>query len=318
MSATTSRRPRRSIVRRAFTLIEILTSLAILGIIGIAFVRLITSQARFTEGQMAGRNARTVSRNAMNIMLTDLRMVQDNGGLEYAARDSVTVRIPVAFGLLCGTTVGQATMQILPVDSAMTEFGYYAGWAFRDSVSGLYKYQEAVTPAPFNTIQNGNSNICTDSAFYPPPTPQGPGILPMSYTTSSGQVRTSRVIKLGDPVTFGSPNAGWPIFLYQQITYKFDSSVAYPHRVGLFRKIRSGTLGGAVVDEIIAPFDTAAKFRFYVLNADAAQDAVPADLNTVRGLELVLAGSSPRAEQGKTYMQEALVTGVFFKNRRDP
>ena len=318
MSATTSKRPRRSIVRRAFTLIEILTSLAILGIIGVAFVRLITSQARFTEGQMAGRNARTVSRNSMNIMLTDLRMVQDNGGLRYAARDSVTVRIPVAFGLLCGTTVGQATMQVLPVDSAMTEFGYYSGWAFRDSVSGLYNYQEAVTPAPFNTVQDGNSNICTDSAVYPPPTPQGPGILPMNYVTSSGVQRTSRVIKIGDPVTFGTPNAGWPIFLYQQITYRFDSSVAYPHRVGLFRKVRSNTTGGAVVDEIIAPFDTSAKFRFYVLNADAAQDAVPADLNTVRGLELMLAGSSPRAEQGKKNMQEALVTGVFFKNRRDP
>lgn len=318
MSEILSMRTHRSLARRAFTLVEILTSLAILGIIGLAFVRLITSQARFTEGQMAGRNARTVSRNAMNIMLTDLRMVQDNGGLRYAARDSVTVRIPEAFGLLCGTTVGQATMQILPVDSAMTEFGYYAGWAYRDSASGLYNYQEAATPVPFNTIQSGNSNICTDSAVYPPPTPQGPGILPMSYTASSGQVRTTRVIKLGDPVTFGLPNAGWPIFLYQQITYKFDSSIAYPHRVGLFRKIRSSTTGGAVVDEIIAPFDTSAKFRFYVLNADAAQDAVPADINTVRGLELVLAGSSPRSEQGKKNMQEALVTGVFFKNRRDP
>ncbi|HET7186643.1 MAG TPA: type II secretion system protein [Gemmatimonadaceae bacterium] len=319
MSATNFRRPRRSLVRRAFTLIEILTSLAILGIIGIAFVRLITSQARFTEGQMAGRNARTVSRNAMNIMLTDLRMVQDSGGLLSAARDSVTVRIPVAFGLLCGSTVGLATMQILPVDSAMTEFGYYSGWAYRDSVSGLFNYQDALTPVPFNTLPAGNTNICTDSAVYPPPTPQGPGILPMSYTTAGGATRSSSVIKLGDPVTFGTPNAGWPVFLYQQITYKFDSSVAYPHRVGLFRKIRSNTVGtGMVVDEIIAPFDTSARFRFYVLNGDAAQDAPPAALKTVRGLELVLAGSSPRSEQGKKYMQEALVTGVFFKNRRDP
>ncbi len=319
MTATTLRRPRRSLVRRAFTLIEILTSLAILGIIGIAFVRLITSQARFTEGQMAGRNARTVSRNAMNIMLTDLRMVQDSGGLVSAASDSVTVRIPVAFGLLCGTTVGQATMQILPVDSAMTEFGYYAGWAYRDSVTGLFSYQEAVNPVPFNTIQDGNSNICTDSAFYPPPTPQGPGILPLKYTTASGVQRNSRVIKLGDPVTFGAPNAGWPVFLYQTITYRFQASTAYPGRIGLFRKIRSNTVGtGVVSDEIIAPFDASAKFRFYVLNADAAQDAPPVALKTVRGLELVLAGSSPRAEQGKKYMQEALVTGVFFKNRRDP
>jgi len=124
---------------------------------------------------------------------------------------------------------------------------------------------------------------------------------------------------LTDPIAIGTPNAGWPVFLYQQITYRFQNSTAYPGRIGLYRKIRSNTpVTGLVVDEIIAPFDTSAKFRFYVLNADAAQDAPPAALKTVRGLELVLAGSSPRSEQGKKYMQEALVTGVFFKNRRDP
>ncbi|MEO7855718.1 MAG: type II secretion system protein, partial [Gemmatimonadaceae bacterium] len=127
MSATTPMRTRLSLVRRGFTLIEIITSLAILGIIGLAFVRLVVSQARFTEGQMALRNARSVSRNAMNIMLTDIRMVQDSGGLVSAARDSVTMRVPVAFGLLCKNEPGTTTISLLPVDSAMTALGVYAG-----------------------------------------------------------------------------------------------------------------------------------------------------------------------------------------------
>src|SRR3954463_12943086 len=143
MSEALPMRSRRPLVRRAFTLVEILTSLVILGIIGVAFVRLITSQARFTEGQMAMRNARTVSRNAMNIMLTDLRMVQDSGGLVSAASDSVVVRVPVAFGLLCANAAGVATMQLLPVDSAMTAMGQYSGWAYRDSTSGLFFYNDA-------------------------------------------------------------------------------------------------------------------------------------------------------------------------------
>ena len=149
--------------RRAFTLIEILVSLALLGIIGLAFVRLITSQARFTEGQMARRNARTVSRNSMNIMLTDLRMVEDNCGLIAASRDSVTVRVPETFGLLCANTGGVTTMQLLPVDSAMVELGYYSGWAYRDSVSGLFQYQDAVTPVALNAIPAGDASICTST-----------------------------------------------------------------------------------------------------------------------------------------------------------
>jgi prepilin-type N-terminal cleavage/methylation domain-containing protein len=317
MSETSTMRTRRPLVRRAFTLVEILTSLVILGIIGIAFVRLITQQARFTEGQMAMRNARTVSRNSMNIMLTDLRMVEDVGGLIAAKSDSITVRVPVAFGLLCANTGGAATMQLLPVDSAMTEFGYYSGWAYRDSANGIFTYLDATTPARLNSFPAGTTTTCTDSGFALGV--QKPGILPLTYKASNGTDRTSRVISLNDPVTLATPNPGWPVFLYQQITYRFQGSTAYPGRIGLYRKVRSNTPGGLVVDEIIAPFDSTARFRFYVLNADAAVDAVaPADLNTVRGLELNLAGSSPRTPQGKKQAVEGLVTGVFFKNGRNP
>jgi prepilin-type N-terminal cleavage/methylation domain-containing protein len=311
MSAHSSMRIKRALSRRGFTLVEILTSLFILGILGLAFIRLITSQSRFAQGQMALRNARSVSRNAMNIMLTDLRMVQDSGGLRYAARDSVTVRVPVAFGLLCANTLGVATFTILPVDSAMTALGQYSGWAYRDSADGRYKYQDAVAPTPFNSLAAGTTTTCTDSVMV-----SGvykPGILPVTYGNRSG-----KVVQVTDPLVTGTPNAGWPIFLYQQVTYRFDSSTAYPHRVGLFRKVRTNDPLAPIVDEIIAPFDTSAKFRFYVLNGDVAQSAPPADLNTVRGLELVLSGSSPRAEQGVQAAKQELVTGVFFKNRRDP
>ena len=316
MSATTPMRTRRSTLRRAFTLVEIMTSLAILGIIGLGFVRLIVSQARFTEGQMALRNARSVSRNAMNIMLTDLRMVQDSGGLRFGSRDSVTVRVPVAFGLLCANTAGTATISLLPVDSAMIALGQYSGWAYRDSVSGQYVYNDATTPTRFGLLNAGIAGTCTNSAVVLGVA--GPGITPLTFTLPSGATRTGRVVSIGDPVVIGATNHGWPVFLYQQITYKFANSTAYPGRIGLFRKVRAADPMAPVVDEIIAPFDPSARFRFYVLNSDAAQDTMPTDPKSVRGLELVLAGSSPRAQQGMRAAEQALVTGVFFKNRRDP
>ncbi len=307
-------RSRRSALRRAFTLIEIITSLVILGIIGLAFMRLVLSQSRFTEGQMALRNARTVSRNAMNIMLTDLRMVQDKGGLQAASRDSVTVRVPVAFGLLCADSLAtmKVTIALLPVDSAMTALGTYAGWAYRDSTTGEYVYNDAPSPTPFDSLPNTSApSICTDSLVHALGV-KGPGILPLTYGT-----RTGRIVDIPD-VGIQTPKPGWPVFLYQQITYRFQTSNAYPGRTGLFRKVRTSDPSAPIVDEIIAPFDTSAKFRFYVLTGDAAQATVPSDINTVRGLELVLAGSSPRVQQGKSSAEQALVTGVFFKNRRDP
>ncbi len=290
--------------RPGFTLVEILTALVLLGIIGVGFIRVITSQARFTERQMGLRNARTVSRNALNIMLTDLRMVQDNGGLIAAAGDSVTTRVPVAFGLLCSTT-GGTTMSLVPVDSAMIALGQYAGWAYRDSSTGIYNYKDAATPASSASLPLASAAVCEDSVT-------GPGILPVTWGS-----RTTREVTVTDAPT-GTPSPGWPVFTYQVITYQFAPSTAYPGRRGLFRKVKTANPSAPIVDEIVAPFDSTARFRYIVLNGDVAQDAPPVDLNTVRGLELVLAGSSPRMTQDQKLAYQALVTGVFFKNRRDP
>ena len=295
--------------RRGFTLVEILVALLILSIIGGGLVNMILSQTRFAEKQMSSRNARNVSRNAMNIMLTDLRMVQDNGGLIGASNDSVAVRVPVAFGLYCGRVSGINTLSLLPVDSAMTALGYYGGWASRDSTLETYAYNDANSVVPFSSLPAGIATTCTDTIA-------GPGI---STVTFNG--RTGKIVQTTDgPV--GSPVPGWPVFVYQFVTYRFEASSAFPGRMGLFRKVKSGS-NSAKIDEIIAPFDTSAKFRYYILNADTAQWAPPASdtasLNRVRGLQLYLAGASARTPQTSiSATTAALVTGVFFKNRRDP
>lgn len=288
-------------LRRGFTLIEMLVTLVILGIIGGALVKLVTVQGRFSQTQMALRGARNVSRDAMNIMLTDLRMVQDSGGLVAASRDSVTVRIPLAFGLVC-STVGGTTISLLPADSAMIALGVYAGYAIRDSASGLYNYTQATTPLPVNSLTPGLAATCT-----------GAGITTLGFGASP-----ARIVTLVDaPV--GTSSVGWPAFIYQRVTYKFANSSSYPGRRGLWRLVKTSNPNAPVTDEIIAPFDTSSKFRFYALNADKAQDTLPTHLGDVRGIELVLAGSSseplPNNAQAK---QATMVTGVFFKNRRDP
>lgn len=291
----------RARIRRGFTLVEIVITLTILGVVGAALVKLILVQARFSQSQMALRSARTVARNAMNIMLTDLRMVQDKDGLIAASRGSVTARIPVAFGLVC-STAGGTTISLVPVDSAMSALGRYAGFAVRDSATGEYSYRDASLPMPISALTNGLGTVCTTA-----------GVGSVTYNG-----RSSRVVTLIDSPG-GPANVGWPAFIYQEVTYKFAASESYPGRLGLWRLVKTNDPSLPMKDEIIAPFDTSARFRFYVLNADAAQDGVPASLNDVRGIEMVLAGSSNEVltanEQAK---QATMVTGVFFKNRRDP
>ena len=81
---------------------------------------------------------------------------------------------------------------------------------------------------------------------------------------------------------------------------------------GLFRK----RLDDSYEEELSAPYDASAKFRFFVGNSTVAQDAAPADLSTIRGIELNMTGMSERAPSGDTQRQRAtFVTAVFFKNR---
>ena len=69
-------------------------------------------------------------------------------------------------------------------------------------------------------------------------------------------------------------------------------------------------------DELVAPFDTSAKFRFFVVGSDTAQAAVPSPVSNVHGLELGLTSQSDRAPEGATAPRQAqVVTAVFFNNQ---
>jgi hypothetical protein len=105
------------------------------------------------------------------------------------------------------------------------------------------------------------------------------------------------------------------VFLYRRVRYEFKNSVAVPGRIGLWRT----TLGiGGTTEELAAPFAATARVNFYVLNNATAQAAVPASLQDIRGLELVLDGMSERAPGGSTAPKTfSLTTSVFFQNRPD-
>ena len=109
---------------------------------------------------------------------------------------------------------------------------------------------------------------------------------------------------------------GTPVFLYSKSRYEFKASLAVPGRLGLFRTtiLPNGTESA---EELVAPFASTASWQFFTVNGGAvAQAAVPADLTTIRGLELHLDGMSEGIAATKTIQDTApFTTAVFFKNR---
>ena len=118
------------------------------------------------------------------------------------------------------------------------------------------------------------------------------------------------------PTLPGNAGLGTPVFLYSRVRYEFKASIAVPGKLGLYRTIIAPN-GAESSEELVAPFANTAKWRFFtVTGGSIAQDAPPANLADMRGLELHLDGISENVASGQISAEQApFTTAVFFKNR---
>jgi prepilin-type N-terminal cleavage/methylation domain-containing protein len=284
----------------AFTIVEILVVLTILAIIGALLVRVMLSQGRFTDQQNALRGARMVSRQALNILESEIRMVQDSGGIDSASTDGKTIRlfVPYRFGLNCGVFFGKTFASMLPIDSLAAAQAKYAGFAWRDHV-GIYHHILPPAPLGADSIRAWpNASECSGS---------GAGQAQLKTLTING--RSGQVFELR-PAQAAAPK-GQAVFVFQRLTYTFMASTAFPGQFGLFRTVQGG---GS--EEIMAPFDSTARFKYWTRSATASVSAPPA-LPLIRGIDIVFAGRSSYTPMGKSApAKSTVVATIFFKNVR--
>jgi len=287
--------------RRGFTLAELLISIIVLGVVAGAFTKLLVSQNRFFSHETNKRFSRTVARAATNILMTDLRMVQDNSGVDSATADGklIRIKVPYRFGLVCGTSGSVTTVSMLPVDQATLSMSVYTGFAVRNAAGG-YDYTEPSNPTGSDIpVATGNPALCT-----------GNGTGQAQIATVSANGRTGQLLDVKSSGPSGAMVSA-PIFFWQKITYSFRASTVYPNRLGLWRNVQGGRN-----EELMAPFDTSARFKFYTSGSEGSTTTVPALLSDIRGLDIVLPGLSPNGTTRDSVSKSTVVTSVFFKNVR--
>ena len=279
---------------RGMSLPELLIAMVIMAIVGASLVRLLVVQNRFFDHQLSLRSARTVSRGALNLMLSDLRLVDASGapgdslGLAAAAPRSLTLRVPYAMGLACNSGAN-VTVTLVPLDTIMLNTAAFSGYAWRDTVAGKYHYVEAGAAVAASSPANCAAGFTTIT---------GARVVAVSPVPAAGAA--------------GALSLGVPVILYQRVKYDLANSTTFPGKVALWRTL----LTSGLTEEIAAPFDTSAVFKFFVQNTDTSQAAVPAQLSDVRGIDIVFNALSERVAQGRTTAQQArATTAVFFKNR---
>lgn len=282
---------RRLRLRRGLSMVELIIGMVILAIIGMALTRVFVSQARYFSHQKSANLARNVSRGPLNRVVSDLRMVEALGGVISASDTSILARIPYAMGVVCSTVSGNTHISLLPVDSAMFAAPGFSGYAWRTG-EGKYRYVETGPPT---LSLSGSISVCNTALI------------------NSLTAQQAKIISIS-PALVDTASVGTPVFLFRRVTYSFAPSVSVPGTRGLFRTVE----GTGETEELAAPFENSAKFGFFVLSNQTSQPGPPADLSTLRGIELVLNGMSEQIASGETAQAKApFTTAVFFKNRLD-
>ena len=279
--------------RRGFTLIELLVGMVLFAIVGALFTKLLTVQGKFYDRQGMGNAARNVSRASLNRVVSDFRMIEATGGVVAASPTSLTIRIPFAIGVMCGNGFGGTVLTLLPVDSTTYAQAPFVGYAWRNFNNGTYSYVE--NPATKTESDALMIAVCTAQ----------------NVTT----VPKGKVV-LVTPVLPVNAGLGTPVFLYARVRYEFKASTAVPGKLGLYRTTIAAN-GAENAEELVAPFANTASWKFYTLTGGSvAQTNAPADLATIRGLELHLDGISENRAPGMIAEETApFTTAVFFKNR---
>jgi prepilin-type N-terminal cleavage/methylation domain-containing protein len=279
--------------RAGFTLVEVIIALVITGVLGAAITSVFITQTSFYDRQEKVGSARGVSRGAMNLLTSELRMVERDSGVVEATANRLVLRVPFAMGVACGGTGTALAMRYLPTDdivlNAMSEVttNVYAGHAWRGT-DGRYRYTDSQTTTP---ALNMGAAVCAAANVREIP---GGGTLTL-LTPSVADV----------PV-------GAPVLLYQRVRYEFKGSTTVPGRRGLYRT----TLRNNLEEELVAPFTDGARFNFYVNDAATAVAAPPTALAQMTGVEIVLDGLSERPDSDGSHQAVPLSTSIFFRNRQ--
>ena len=288
--------------RHGFSLVELIVTLVLCGILGVAITRLLLAQSRLFEIQKSRRDARAVGRTSINLLFSDLRMTHDGssapGSVILASPETLKVRVPYAIGLVCGMGSGSGTnplvVSMFPTDSAVRAMSTYAGYAWHSRLTKQYTYVPLDAATPVLPVTSASGNVCTGAASIKTDTLNGRSWGPMDLRPA--------------PL---AAQPGAPMFFYQEVMYWFGASTAYPGRIGLWRLATGGS-----AEELIAPFDNSARFKFYERNIDIPSLAAPAVLDSLVGVAFVLNGASPSNMPGAKPVKNSMETSVFFKNRR--
>lgn len=293
---------------RGFTLVEVLVSLVLAGLLAMVIFQVVRGQTRFAAVQSAQQEVQQNARGAIEIIASELRGVQP-GGLVSTSATSITFMLPRAWGISCGgatTTTLPVLFPEVPDTTVMFAINGASGLLADTSAAGIGQWG----PIPNATTLAGRAQVNTLPAQNPALGVAGnPCIALRATAPANGLMRAVTVTGTGFPTTVPAGNT---VYLYQLARYEVGTtdsehwiwrSQGLPGSTGSTQPL-AGPLTSATTGLVFTYFT--ADGTAFTPGDDRAQLALVARI----GVKVV----AHTRERGRTNLSDSVTTSVLLRN----
>ena len=268
--------------RSGFTLIELLVALVVSGLlVGVVF-QLMQGQAQYVGLQSSREEVQQNARAAVELIGSELRSIPDSVGIIAASADSMSVRVPRVWGMICA--VPSATTRSIRVPTV-------AGLSLAPTDSTQFAATAASVAQPWT-----NPVRVTGVAINAADCAAAPGSDVYRVSLSAIPQNASGI----------AAALGARAYLFDPVTYRIGSSASLG---GLWIERRSGgngnqPLAGPVLDDDDGP---GLQFRYFAGNVEVGAPVAAASLPSSSRIEVLVrtvsrngVGDQPREVEADT------------------
>jgi type II secretory pathway pseudopilin PulG len=322
------------------TLVEIMISLVLLGIVSGVIMRVVTRQQRFYQGVNQILTQRGQLRQATSVIPMDLRSLSSPGNdLRVVSDSSIDFDLTIGTGVVCALVAGGAKFWIPPLNAAANTFTSFYGYgtpkaADRDKGISVLVYNDS------NIVGNQDDRWQRFDLQEPVDSSTAPCLGVAAFTSVADAGLYRYLIEVSDPdgrtdLTTGGPISRWievgaPVRFVKRVRYKLYQASDSKWYLGFeeWDKGSGSWIGLAPVSGPYEPYATTGGtglgFRFYdVDGTEIAAGADSANRTRIARIDLVArakTASNVRAagiQNGISQQyRDSLAASVMIRNRQ--
>ena len=296
--------------RVGLTLVELLITLTLLGVIGTILAQMMTDQQRFYHQTNETMGLRRELRSAMSLMPADLRSVSSVGGdIISFSTTQITFQATLGAGIICAKP-NATTIDLPPLNMARTTL---VNWHTTPAVGDtLYAFRTDSMGAGGDSWTTHRITSITPSADYCPGSP---------FTDATLDAEKSRWRFTVTPAVADSVKIGAAVRFGRSTQYSLVTGTSGKYFLG-----RAEYVGGAwtAATPIAGPFTApnsagTGGLRFVMYDSTGGAVSPSGNLRGISRIDLTLRGqgaSSSGSVGGKTTAKDSITFRIALRNRQ--